>query len=486
VIIGVNSLDDGKLEMMHFKFRQLLLLIIGLIGLVVVVIAIPTAVKYVGRASGVSANLVVDYAGVLGQLPTPWRNLAQGGEEPKPMLGNVISEVKNLKPEYIRLDHIYDAYKVVSKNGGQLSYDWSGLDKAVDEVIATGAKPFLSLSYMPPAISSGDIIALPNDWNDWSNVIQATIEHFSGRNNRNMSNVIYEVWNEPDLYGDWKSWVGVDGVSVNGTKNYLTMYEYAARGAARAANTNTYEFGGPAITALYNDWLTRMINFVDKKNLRMDFFSWHRYATDVTQFENDVNAAREVASRVPALVNLKFYITEWGHNSNVDPGYDSAFGAIHTLAASRVMMAKAQRAFVFEIKDGPGTQKLWGRWGLLTHENFGTPEEKPRYKALTFLNDLGQFRISLAGEGSWIKGIASTDTNGNIRLMVVNYDSASTHSEAVPISFDNLPKGNFKYQRRNFLGGTMAAVQVATSAASWKTMEFFGPNSAAMITLDFQ
>lgn len=470
----------------RFKFRQFLPLIIGLVGIIAIVIVIPAAVRYVGRAGGVAANLVVDYDGVLGQMPTPWRNLAQGGEEPNAMLGNVTAQVKELRPEYIRLDHIYDAFKVVSRNGDQLTYNWSGLDKAVDEILATGAKPFLSLSYMPDAISSGDMLAVPKNWGDWSSVIQATIEHFSGRNNRNLSNVIYEVWNEPDLFGDWKSWVGADGVSVSGAKNYLTLYEYAARGAARAANTNPYEFGGPAITALYNDWLTRMVKFVDKKNLRMDFFSWHRYATDITQFENDVNAARDVASKVPALVNLKFYITEWGHNSNVDPGYDTTFGAIHTLAGARVMMAKAQRAFVFEIKDGPGgPQKLWGRWGLLTHEKYGTPEEKPRYKALKFLNDLGPFRISLAGEGSWVKGIASTDPNGNIRLMVVNYDPAGSHSEAVPIFFDNLPKGNFRYQRRNFLGAAVAPVQVATSAASWKTTEFFAPNSAAMISLDF-
>lgn len=461
---------------MRIKWRQFLPLVIGLVGIIVVVVAIPAAVKYVGRAGGVKADLVVDYDGVLGKMPTPWRNLAQGGEETKAMLGNVIGEIKNLKPEYIRLDHIYDAFKVVSRDGGQLRYDWSGLDKAVDEILATGAKPFLSLSYMPPAISKGDIIDLPSDWEEWGQVVQATIEHFSGRNNRNISNVIYEVWNEPDLFGHYKTY---------GDKNYLMMYEVSARAAARAANVNRFEIGGPATTGLYQNWEERLIRFVDEKNLRLDFLSWHRYSTDLDRFEQDANQAREWAAKIPALVNLKFYITEWGHNSEVDAGYDSKFGAIHTIAASRVMMAKVQRAFVFEIKDGPGKEKLWGRWGLLTHENFGTPEEKPRYKALQFLNILGPFRISLAGEGSWVKGIASTDATGNIKLMIVNYDPAGAHSEGVPILFDNLPKGNFKYQRRNFLGSTLAPIQVATSAASWKTTEYLAPNSAAMISLDF-
>lgn len=461
---------------MRFKWRQFLPLIIGLVGIVVIVVVIPVAVRYVGRAGGINADLVVDYDGLLGKMPTPWRNLAQGGEEPKAMLGNVIGEIKSLRPEYIRLDHIYDAFKVVSRDGGGLRYDWSGLDAAVNEILATGAKPMLSLSYMPPAISKGDIIDLPSDWGEWGQVVRATIEHYSGKKNMNIGGVIYEVWNEPDLFGSYKTY---------GDKNYLTMYEVSSRAAQSATGVNPFEIGGPATTGLYQNWEERLIKFVDEKNLRLDFLSWHRYDTDLTQFEEDADRARGWAEKIPALVNLKFYITEWGHNSEVDPGYDNKFGAIHTIAASRVMMAKVQRAFVFEIKDGPGKDKLWGRWGLLTHENFGKPEEKPRYKALQLLNSLGTYRISLAGEGSWVKGIASTDAAGNIKLMVVNYDPAGTHSEGVPILFDNLPKGNFKYQRRNFLGSTLAPIQVATSAAAWKTTEYFAPNSAAMITLDF-
>lgn len=460
----------------QIKWNQFLPLVIILVGLVTMVVIIPLAVRYAGKAAGEPANLVVDQRGVIGLTPTLWRNLAQGGEEPKPMLGNVINEIRTLRPEYIRLDHIYDAFGVVSKNNDQLTYDWSRLDVAVGEILATGAKPFLSLSYMPPAISSGDILAIPNDWNEWSEVVRRTVEHYSGRGEKNIANVIYEVWNEPDLFGGWKA--------GGGDKDYLVMYEQAVRGAARASNVNTFEIGGPGITAFYPNWLTKMMDLAGRKSLRMDFFSWHRYNTAFEQFESDANSAREIASKVPAFTKLKFYVTEWGHNSENNPGYDNAFGAVHTLAMTRAMIGKVQRAFVFEIKDGPREEKLSGRWGVLTHEKFGTPEKKPRYNALEFLNALGQFRISLSGEGSFVKGIASTDPNGNIRLLVVNYDPAKTHSEAVPIAFENLSKGNFRYTRRDFLGSSKSR-PIATTSASWKTTEYLGPNSAVMISLDF-
>lgn len=455
--------------------KSLLPVVLGLVVIVVVVIVIPQAVQYIGKAAGYNANLVVNYEGVVGKMPTPWRNIAQGGEEPKDMIAPVVSEIKALRPEYIRLDHIYDAFKVVSRNNGQLTYDWSGLDGAVDSILKTGAKPMLSLSYMPDAISSGDMLAVPKDWNDWGSVVQATIEHYSGRTQKNIDGVSYEVWNEPDLFGSYKTY---------GEKNYLDMYEASARAAMRVRDTNLFEIGGPAVTALYENWLEKLINFVDQKNLRLDFVSWHRYATDLDQFAKDANQGRAWAEKIPALVNLKFYVTEWGFNSEVDKGYDTMYSAIHTIAASRAMMGAIDRAFVFEAKDGPGPEKYWGRWGLLTNEKYGTPEKKPRYFALDFLNGLAQTRIGVSGEGSWVKAIGSEDDNGNLKVLVVNYDPRGSHGEAVPITFENLPSGNFTYTKKDFMGSSRN-LKVATTSASWKTTEYMAPNTATMISLDF-
>lgn len=450
-------------------------LIIGLLIIIVVVVAIPSAVQLVGKASGVSANLVFNYEGVLGKMPQPWRNIGQGGEEPKEMIAPVVGAVKALKLEYIRLDHIYDAFKVVSRTDGQLSFNWSGLDNAVDTILETGAKPFLSLSYMPETMSTGDMVSPAKDWNEWGQLVQATIEHYSGRNQKNIDGVIYEVWNEPDLFGGFKTY---------GDKNYLDMYSASARAAARVRGANLFEIGGPATTGLYQNWLERLIKYADANNLRMDFISWHRYSYDLEQYEKDSKQARKWAENIPAMVNLKFYVTEWGHDSEVQGGYDTKFGAIHTLAGARAMMGAIDRAFLFEVKDGPGASKYWGRWGILTHEKFGPPEKKPRYYALQFLNGLGPYRVGVAGEGSWVKSIASTDDSGNLKIMVVNYDSKGAHSEAVPMTFDNLPKGNFKITRTDFMGSSRS-LDIATTSATWKTSEFFGPNTAAMFTVEF-
>jgi hypothetical protein len=459
----------------HELLKGLTPLILGLLVIVIVVVAIPSVQKYVGKASGQPANLVFDYDGVLGKMPAPWRNLAQGGEESGDMIASVIPEIKDVRPEYIRIDHIYDAYNVVSGNDGNLVFDWSRLDRAVDSILATGAKPMLSLSYMPLAISKGDMNSTPRNWEDWGKVTEETIKHFSGKNQRNIDGVIYEVWNEPDLFGNYKTY---------GDTNYLDMYAASSRAAMMVTNVDHFEIGGPATTGLYQNWLETLIKYVDKNKLRMDFVSWHRYSTDLEQFGKDVAQARSWASNIPALTDLKYYITEWGFDSNNNKGYDEKSGAIQLLAASRMMIGTVDRAFTFEIKDGPGTEKNWGRWGLLTNDKFGPPEKKPRYEALKLLNELWPNRMSVAGEGSWVKSVASSDDDGNLKILVVNYDPAGTHTESVPMTFENLPKQNFTITRQDFMGGSRS-LKVATDSATWKTQEFFDANSAVMFTVEF-
>lgn len=450
-------------------------LILGLLVIIMVVVAIPNAVNLISKASGEPANLVFNLEGILGKMPMPWRNLAQGGEEPKDMIASIIPEVTALKPEYIRIDHIYDAFSVVSRNEGNLVYDWSRLDKAVESIMATGAKPLLSLSYMPEVIAKGDMVSPARDWNEWGQVVGATIQHYSGINEKNIDGVIYEVWNEPDLFGGYKTY---------GEKNYLDMYAASARAAANVRGTNLFEIGGPATTGLYQNWLERLIKFVDTNSLRLDFISWHKYTTDLELFEKDVLSARSWAENIPALVNLKFYITEWGFDSENNKGYDERSGAIHFLAASRTMVGAVDRAFVFEIKDGVGAEKYYGRWGLLTNEKFGKPEKKPRYEAIDFINTLYPYRLSVSGDGSWVKSLASTNDDGDIKILVVNYDPKGTHVEAVPITLENLPKSEFSVVRQNFMGESRT-VKIATTSATWKTSEYFEPNSAAIFTIKF-
>src|SRR3989339_851524 len=89
------------------------------------------------EATGTKAEIRVDAGNTLGTLPQPWRNLAQGGEEPG-AITQVTAKIKPLQVDYIRLDHIYDFYDTVKKENGQVQFNWTGLDAEVNAILAAG------------------------------------------------------------------------------------------------------------------------------------------------------------------------------------------------------------------------------------------------------------------------------------------------------------------------------------------------------------
>ncbi len=453
---------------------------VSLIGLIFLLSLLPktlnlvqTVQYYLSEATGVKANIVVDTKAVLGPMEKPWQALAQGGEEKEEMLEPVINEIRHLYPRYLRIDHLYDFYDVVGRTDGMLVYNWVRLDKIVDDILATGAAPFFSLSYMPAVISSNDSVSSPISWEEWSQVVEATVEHFSGRKEKNLSDVYYEVWNEPDLFGQWK---------IGQEPNYCSLYQYALLGASRAENVNSFKIGGPAITSLDTDWLNQFLDCIEKNNLRLDFISWHRYTRQLEVFEKDLKRLNRWLWQHPRFLNSEKIITEWGSDPGNHDNHDSFFDAVHTIAVIRQLLGQVNLAFSFEVKDGldPEGREYWGRWGLLTHESFGK-HKKPRYYALEYLNKLGKERLSLSGEGTWVRGLA-TKEGETIILLLVNYDPYSRHYEEVPLTLANLEQATYSYQETFLLGINKTSKEKVTAPGLIKKITL-PPNSAVLIQL---
>lgn len=429
-------------------------------------------VRLYSRATGQNANIVIDASSNLGEINRPWEMLAQGGEQTT--LFDVVNEVKEINIKYIRIDHVYDQYEVMPNAG---TYDFSKLDKTVDAIISMGAKPMIALSYMPQAISSSDIIGLPRNWGDWQELVRRTVEHYSGRNNKAISDIYYEVWNEPDLFGSFK---------IGGAKDYRLLYLHASRGAASAQNVLPFKIGGPGTTAPYRNWMVGLLQFAASENLRIDFLSWHRYHYYPEQFSEDINNVNYWISGFSKYRNIEKLVTEWGSDSEVRPVHDGIFDLAHTIAISRVFIDRVNHAYSFEVKDGPGESKFWGRWGLLTNDKFGI-SKKPRYFAFKALAGLQGNKLSLNGEGTWVTGM-SGKTGDLITAVIVNYDNYGRHSEITPVSFSNM--GAYKYKvTKTFFGpsnpeGVKTESEEKTSNGSLSFNLNFTPNTAYLLELE--
>jgi hypothetical protein len=423
------------------------------------------------EATGTKAAIRVDAASNLGRLPRPWPNFAQGGEEPH-TLTKVGAKIKPLQPHYIRLDHIYDFYNVAAKDNGGLKFNWAGLDNEVTAILAAGAKPLLALSYLPSGFGT-DVTAAPDNWNDWYALVKATIEHYSGKNNQNISEVYYEVWNEPDLFGGFKTY---------GAKNYLQLYRASALAAAAAQNTQPFKLGGPATTGAYPNWIEALLQLVDAENLRLDFISWHRYSWNAEAISHDADLINRLLAKYPRLALIEKLVTEFGPDPNNHPAYDNQLGAAHLLITIRSALGKVHKIFNFEIMDGqsPNQQTFWGRYGLVTHHTAGLLA-KPRYDLLLWLSRFNGNRLALTGEGSWVKAVAAADSN-LIQIYLVNYDPRANHQEVVPVVITNLAPGSYQASYEWFKGKTQTKTITITSGTFIDQVSL-RPNEIVRLTL---
>lgn len=424
----------------------------------ILVFAVKKIIDLRKSAAGTPANIIIDTKSTGSKInSTLWQNIAQGGEEATDMIKPIISQLKTLQPKLIRIDHLFDYYKVDQGNG---QYDFTRLDATINSILATGATPMLSLSYTPDSKE-------PSDWGQWNNLISATAHRYSIE--KNISGIYYEVWNEPDLFGGWH---------YAKSPNYSTLYINTARSVVNGAKGSIYKVGGPAITAYYSNWIKSLFKTASDNNIPLDFISWHKYSTNIDDYLRDFDNLNQILSDYPQYFNIERLITEVGPNSDPDPSYDNFQSGIHLVSLSTRLYGKIHRLFTFEAIDGPSSRsdKSTG-WGILSHDQ----KPKPRFYALQFLNMLNGQQLSSSGDGSWVSSLSSKN-NQIIQTLVVNYDPNNSHTETVPLTFQNLSPGRYQLKTTQYLGKNNTK-SITISSSSYLENLFMEPNTAYLLEL---
>ena len=424
------------------------------------VLAIKTILDIRKGAAGIPADIVIDTQQTQGQVPSSfWQNLSQGGEEPVDMIKPVVSQIRSLRPELIRIDHIFDYYQV---DQGNNRFDFSRLDGAVNSILLTGARPMLSISYTPDSKE-------PSDWNQWYQLVKATAQHYSIE--KRINGIYYEVWNEPDLFGGWK---------YNRSPNYSTLYIQTARAITEGAAGADFKIGGPAITAYYANWIKALFATASKNNLRLDFISWHKYSKNIEDYNKDFESLNQILSDYPRYFDIERIITEVGPNPEPDSWYDTKMAGIHLMALSTNLTGKIHRAFTFEPVDGPTSRSnISSGWGLITHPSKGQ-KPKPRFFAIQFLNQLSGQQLASSGNGSWISALAAKNNN-TIQVLLVNYDPRMNHAETFPLTIHSLIPGSYQMKTTTYLG--KSTTKKITTTTNYRAMTYLEANSAILIEL---
>jgi xylan 1,4-beta-xylosidase len=310
----------------------------------------------------------------------------------------------------------------------QFVYSFFNADQICDFLLSIGMRPFMELSFMPLALSSGQDIVFhykgnvtpPRDYNEWEALIYKLVQHWVVRYGLSeVSHWFFEIWNEPNLPAFW-----------TGTQaNYFSLYQHAAQAIKKV--DQALHVGGPATAD--NAWITDFLNFCEQNNVPADFVSTHHYPTDdfgkpgddtIAQLAESKRSVlrKEVAKTKSEARSKPVYYTEWSTSSNPfddlhDMPYAAAFIIKTVMEAQGYVNSYSYWTFsdIFE-ENYFSSLPFHGGFGLLNI--YGVP--KPSYRAYHLLSGIGENILPVSGTHAtadiWI-----TIKPGIVKLLITNW-----------------------------------------------------------------
>lgn len=328
-------------------------------------------------------------------------------------------------------------------------YSFFNADQIFDFLLEVGMKPFVELSFMPPALASGhktvfhyqSNVTPPKDFEKWARLIEKFVGHLVERYGvEEVRQWYFEVWNEPNLKHFW-----------TGTQNdYFKLYRHTVTAIKNI--DKSLRVGGPATAQ--NQWIGDFLDFCRLNELPADFVSTHHYPTDAFGETGDDTIEQLSKGRDSILREMAqdakreagdrpLFYTEWNTSSNPrdplhDEPYAAAFVTKTVMEARNLLEGYSFWTFsdIFEENYFPSVP-FHGGFGLMNIH--GIP--KPTYRAYQLMHRLGD-------EILWVDGLHSTVDAWIVRqkktvtVLLINY-ALPLHpieTESVKITLANAPK----------------------------------------------
>jgi xylan 1,4-beta-xylosidase len=329
----------------------------------------------------------------------------------------------------------------------ELVYSFFNTDQVFDFLVSIGMSPFVELSFMPTALSSGPDtvfhyrgnVTPPKDHDSWELLIKKLVQHWVDRFGiEKVREWFFEIWNEPNLPAFWK-----------GKQNdYFLLYKHSA--VAIKSVDEKLRVGGPATAN--NAWIADFYQFCIKNEVPFDFISTHQYPTDsfgkpgddtLTQLADSTRSVlrSEVIKTKQQAGDKPVYYTEWSTSSNPfdplhDQHYASAFIIKTVMEAKGYLEGYSYWTFsdIFE-ENYFSSAPFHGGFGLVNI--YGIP--KPAYRAFEILHKLGSEILPVDGEHATVD-LWVIRKPGAIQILLTNF-ALPRHplsDESVRITLDNM------------------------------------------------
>lgn len=197
------------------------------------------------------------------------------------------------------------------------SYDFYYTDKYIRDTLDAGTETFYRLgSKIEHGLKKYGTLP-PKDFAKWARICEHVIRHYTeGWADGFRYHIEYwEIWNEPDLDEDdapnKRTWGGT-------WAQFFDLYAITAKHLK--SNFPHLKIGGPAL-AFRMSWIDLFLTEMKKREVPIDFFSWHFYSNDA---HTGAERAREVQARLDkygygnaeSICNEWNYVKDWTDHFN--------------------------------------------------------------------------------------------------------------------------------------------------------------------------
>ena len=188
------------------------------------------------------------------------------------------------------------------------SYDFDCTDEAVFVSLDAGTETFFRLGQTIEHQIKKHGTVPPDDFEKWAVICEHIIRHDNEgwANGYELNMQYWEIWNEPDLDEDdspnKRTWGGTKA-------QFFDFYEIAAKHLKKCFPN--LKIGGPALAHSY-DWAEDFLSEMKKRNVPIDFFSWHVYATEPGEVIKRSEKIKELLVKY-GFENAESILNEWNY-----------------------------------------------------------------------------------------------------------------------------------------------------------------------------
>lgn len=401
-------------------------------------------------------QLVVDTSQPQGNIDLTRYALGQGGFSPEPMIDGIVPQVTQLHPQTIRL-FIMEYFNIYP---GHNQYHWDTLDKALEAIRATGARPIMCLCIKPKVLfpKVDQTVVFPSSWPEWESLMEHLVRHC---NERKLDVGYWEVGNEVNI-GEPGG-----GPYLFQPQDYLTYYTHTVN-AIRRADPQA-KVGGPTLATwekgplLGEDEpiLSALLDYCGKGQAPLDFVSWHLYDNDPKHFRQEIQTVRAMLAKYEALKNVETIIDEWNMalgGAVTNPYFQPAFALETTYGFYEEGLSRSGYYHIRDVLFDPklftflseptvkSTANVFNERPIYLGLYDSEGRVRPTYYALKTLSLMKGEKLGISGIGPEVKGFAARK-DGVVHMLFWNFPEGQAKTYEVTIRFPHEKTGSVQMYR---------------------------------------